>query len=111
MARIDIVRDHPLTQARARVLMKAFAEELANQYGAQYAFEGDRLVFQKGGASGTVELPPGQIHIQGELGFLMSPLKGTMERHIHAFLDDLISKEVAKTTAKKTARKTTKTRG
>ena len=115
MARIDIRREHNLPPARAKQLLEALAHELTSQFGATYSWAGKQMIFEKDGISGTVELQPGQVHIASDLGFLLSPLKPTIERQINAFMDDLLAKEAFKsvrdspkpratTTAKKTSK-------
>lgn len=88
MRSIDITRDHSLTHAQALDLVQAIADDIAEQYGATYEWVDEVLRFQRSGIKGAVHILPKQVHIRAELGFLLAPLRSTIEAHIIQFLDE-----------------------
>lgn len=88
MRSIDITRAHSLTHAQALDLVQAIADDIAEQYGASYEWVGEVLRFERSGIKGAVHILPKQVHIRAELGFLLAPLRSTIEAHIIQFLDE-----------------------
>jgi len=59
----------------------------------RYAWDGDHVDFERPGVSGRMHVDKERISLDVRLGFLLTPLKGAIEREIHAQLDLLIKDE------------------
>jgi putative polyhydroxyalkanoate system protein len=87
MSEIVVRGRHELGLARAKRLAEAMALRLRDDYGGTYAWAGDRLQFDRTGASGRITVKPDAFEVRVEIGFLLSPLRGRIEREIRAFCD------------------------
>ena len=90
MATISIARKHKLTQKKARAVAEKIAKDLDKRFGLDYAWEGDRIAFERPGLSGTMSVGKDKIALDVSLGWLLTPLAPTIEREIEAQLDKLV---------------------
>ncbi len=88
MPRIDIERPHQLSIPEARAVVEQVAVRIREKFGMDGTWQGDRLLFARSGASGTITVGDKAIHVVVELGMLLSPLKGTIEQEIRRRLDE-----------------------
>lgn len=88
MNSIEIRRPHALAHVAAIKLVQSIAEDLAEQYDAEYEWDGDSLRFKRSGIKGAIHILPKEVHLRAELGFFFIPLRSTIEAHIIKFLDD-----------------------
>jgi putative polyhydroxyalkanoate system protein len=88
MSEIVVRRHHELGLARAKRLAETIARRLREDYGGTYAWTGDHLQFERTGASGRITVKPDRVEVRVEIGFLLSPLRGRIERKIRAFCDE-----------------------
>jgi putative polyhydroxyalkanoate system protein len=89
MATIRIARAHALSHAKARAAAERLARDLQKRYALDCAWDGDDVNFQRPGLSGRMHVGKQEISLEVTLGFLLSALKPTIEREIHAELDRL----------------------
>jgi putative polyhydroxyalkanoate system protein len=87
MSTIHIQREHNLSPDKLHQNVDELAEELKHKLSAETRWDGDTLHFSRTGASGTIKLHPTQLDIRIKLGTLLKPLKGSVERTIHQYLD------------------------
>ena len=92
MSEIVVRRHHDLGLGRAKRLAETMALRLRDDYGGTYAWKGDHLQFERTGASGRITVKPDAVEVRVEIGFLLSPLRGRIEREIRAFCDELFGK-------------------
>ena len=92
MSEIVVRGRHDLGLARAKRLAETMALRLRDDYGATYAWKGDHLQFERTGASGRITLKPEAFEVRVEIGFLLSPLRGRIEREIRLFCDEQFGK-------------------
>ncbi len=85
MSEIVVRGHHALGLARAKRLAERMALRLRDDYGGTYAWVGDHLQFERTGASGRITVKPDAFEVRVEIGFLLSPLRGRIEREIRAF--------------------------
>ncbi len=85
-------RPHGLRLARAKRLAEAIAGRLRDQYGGSYAWEGNTLHFNRTGASGHVTVTRERFEVLVEIGWLLRPFQGIIEREIQAFCDQHLGK-------------------
>ena len=87
MANIDIRRSHRLDPETLRERIDHLAERLQAKFDARCSWEGDRLRFERSGASGYIELTPEAVAVHLKLGLMLRPLKGTIAQTIESYLD------------------------
>jgi putative polyhydroxyalkanoate system protein len=87
VARIHIRKRHQLDRetilARVEELADKFAEELA----AECHWRGERMEFERSGASGFIAVGESSLEIEVRLGMLLSPLRSKIEGSIESYLD------------------------
>ncbi|WP_133511333.1 polyhydroxyalkanoic acid system family protein [Candidatus Thiosymbion oneisti] len=87
MANIRIQRTHKLGTEKARVQVEAFARSLKEELQIDYEWDGNRLIFKRTGASGSLEVGVDSLELDIELGLSLSLLAGTIEKDINKKLD------------------------
>ena len=85
---IVVRRHHDLGLTEARRLAETMALRLRGDYGGSFAWRGDELHFRRTGVSGLVGVTKDSVEIRVELGLLLRPLRGRIEREICAFCDE-----------------------
>lgn len=91
MANIQIKRNHNLGIDNARTEVEKLAEALRSELQADYTWNGNKLLFKRSGASGTIDVGPDYIDLDIKLGMALSLLKGTIEESINNRLDAALS--------------------
>jgi putative polyhydroxyalkanoate system protein len=87
VSRIHIKRNHKLGVADARTQVTEIAESLRKELNADYRWAGNRLHFQRTGASGTIDVGEDYIELDIKLGMALGLLKGKIESAINSKLD------------------------
>lgn len=95
MSIIEIQRHHTLDHDHAIAASDELAKSLSDRFDVNYTWQGDTLTFSRSGAKGKLTVQPHLIHIRMELGFLLRPFKGRIEKEIHDHLDGLIEGDTA----------------
>jgi len=100
MASISIAKAHRLSHKKAKDAAERIARDLKSRFSLEYAWNGDRVDFERPGISGSMHVTKEQIRLDVALGFLLTPLKPAIEREIHAQLDRLLGPRKATKSAK-----------
>jgi putative polyhydroxyalkanoate system protein len=87
MANIRIKRSHRLGLDNARSEVEKIAKSLKSDLQADYQWSGNKLLFKRSGASGTIDVGGNYIDLDIKLGLLLSPMKGQIESSINQKLD------------------------
>lgn len=87
MASIHIERQHNKPVKAAKAAVERVAEHIAERFDVEYAWEGSTLHFQRSGVDGHIEVGRNTVRVVAQLGFLLSALKGPVERAIHEYID------------------------
>ena len=87
MTDIHIERRHQLGLEKARAQVEGIADLLRDELQADCQWSGNKLVFKRPGASGTIDVGSDQIEIDIELGMVLAFLKGAIEERINRRLD------------------------
>jgi putative polyhydroxyalkanoate system protein len=87
MAEIHIKRAHHLGREKARAEVEKLAQLLQSELQAAYRWNGDRLLFERSGASGTIAVGDNFLEIDVKLSLLLTPMKGKIEDSIRTKLD------------------------
>ncbi len=93
MADIEVKRTHGLGLPAARKSAEKMADHLGMKFDLKGRWEGDTLVFQRPGVSGTLAITDRELHLAVTLGFLLKALKGSIERAVHDELDSLFARK------------------
>lgn len=88
MSRIVVQRPHRLSLAGARRVAETIARRLQRDYGGTFAWDGDTLRFSRTGAAGHVAVHKRDVEVLVDVGWLLRPLHGRIEREVHALLDE-----------------------
>ena len=104
MPKICISRTHALSQKQAKEAAEKIARDLKARFALDYTWNADTIQFHRPGVSGALRVKKDCIELDVALGLLLTPLKSSIEREIHAQLDRVVS--AASTSAK--AAKSTK---
>ena len=86
MSRIDIEHTHSRTPAEVRQAVEGIAAKLQERHGLAGTWEGEVLRLDGPGIDGRIEMLPGRVRVQAELGFLFSALQGLVESEIRRVL-------------------------
>jgi putative polyhydroxyalkanoate system protein len=90
MSVIEVTRIHHLSHDDAITAATQLAETLSQKYDVRYSWQGEVLCFKRAGVEGRLEIESDKVHLQMELGLLMRPFSGRIERSIHEHLDNLV---------------------
>ncbi len=87
MPSIRVERQHskPLNAAKAAV--ERVAKNMAERFDVEYEWRGSTLHFERSGVDGHIEVGKHSVLVVANLSFLLSALKGTVERSIHEYID------------------------
>jgi putative polyhydroxyalkanoate system protein len=99
MPTISIARKHRLSHKKAKDAAEQIARDLKSRYSLDYAWNGDRIDFERPGVSGSMHVRKDQIQLDVSLGFLLTPLKPSIEREIRTQLDQLLGDKAKSTKA------------
>lgn len=91
MSVIDIQRSHSLGQEKARSAADALADKLANKFGVQSEWQGDRLTLQHNGINGHLDISNTDLRVRLELGLMLRPFKSKIEDEIETRIDRAIA--------------------
>lgn len=88
MPGIDIKRSHTLPLAQARRKVQRVADHIAAKFDVACEWDGDVLHFRRTGVEGEIRVTHREVHVLAQLGFLLSALRGTVEREVGRYLDE-----------------------
>jgi putative polyhydroxyalkanoate system protein len=91
MSQIHIERSHSLSHEQAREKVDRIAEDLADHYEVDYAWEGDKLGFARSGVNGSIEVQETALIVHVKLGFMAAMFKNAIEHSIEKKLDELLA--------------------
>ena len=86
MPTIDITHAHSRPLAEAKQSVQRVADHIARKFDVACQWEGDVLKFKRSGVDGQIKVGPKQVHVTADLGFLLSALKGPVEREVNRYL-------------------------
>lgn len=93
MANIHIRRKHDLGIESARKRVEQVAKSLESELNAKYEWKGNSLLFQRSGASGTINVGDDRVDLDIKLGMMLSPMKGKIEESVRQKLDAALTQE------------------
>jgi putative polyhydroxyalkanoate system protein len=91
MPTISVAKKHAMSHKKARDVAERIAKDLKQRFALDYAWDGDDVDFERPGVSGRMHVGKDSISLNVQLGLLLTPLKGAIEREIHAQLDKLVT--------------------
>lgn len=90
MPTISIKRRHKLDHKHAKAAAHKIARDLNQRFGLTCEWDGDEVSFDGAGVTGTMHVGKSQISLDVQLSFLLTALKGPIEREINKQLDALL---------------------
>jgi putative polyhydroxyalkanoate system protein len=87
MATMSIAKKHSLSHTKAKEAAQKVADDLRERFSLEYAWRGDSIEFQRPGLTGEMHVGKGEVRLDCRLGFLLSALKGTIEKEVHKEFD------------------------
>ena len=91
MSKIQITREYSLDKNNVRNEIQLLAEKLGSELSVEYSWQEDRLLFNRSGVDGFIELGDGELLLEIKLGMLLTPLKGKIETTIRDYLEQHLS--------------------
>ena len=92
MPAISIKRRHKLDHKKAKAAAQKIAKDLNKRFDLSCHWDGDDVAFERPGLSGTMHVGKNDVELDVQLSFLLTPLKGPIERAIREELDSLFGK-------------------
>ncbi len=92
MPTISIKRRHTLSHTKAKAAADEIARDLNKRFDLAYEWDRDDVSFERPGLSGNMHVGKNVVRLDVQLSFLLTPLKGPIEREIHKELDALFGK-------------------
>jgi putative polyhydroxyalkanoate system protein len=89
MPTISVKRRHKLDHKHAKAAARKIAADLNKRFDLVCRWVGDDVAFERPGLSGTMRVGKSDVQLDVQLSFLMTPLKGPIERAIRDELDNL----------------------
>lgn len=90
MPKVEISHNHKVTAEEARKRIETLNKELGEKYGLTSHWHSDTEAHvERTGAKGTIKIEPTRVHLQLDLSFAMTPLKGTIEKRVKEELERL----------------------
>lgn len=90
MSQINIVRPHSQSHDEILATAEAIAEDMSTQFAIRYHWEDERIIFDRPGVKGHIDVLPDEIRIKARLGLLLVAMKGPIETEVHKQLDKLL---------------------
>jgi putative polyhydroxyalkanoate system protein len=92
MPTISVKRRHKLEHAKAKAAADKIARDLKSRFDLAYEWDRDDVSFERPGLSGNMHVGKNDVRLDVQLSFLLTPLKGPIEREINKELDALFGK-------------------
>jgi putative polyhydroxyalkanoate system protein len=92
MPKFDVEIPHSLALPEVHSRLEKAKGKLETAYGATCTWQGeDRLLVTRKGLQATVNIEPSRLHVDVELGLLLSPLAGSIRNGITKQLSELLA--------------------
>jgi len=93
-ADIRLAQSHALAPQAARAAAQKVADQLVAEYGMCCAWDGDVLLFSRGGVSGRLTLSAQLAQLEISLGFFLKSLVPSIEERIASKMRKIFSDNV-----------------
>lgn len=87
MAALTIVKKHQLSLKEAKAAADKVAQDLRTRFDLEYHWDGDSIAFERPGLAGELRVGREDVRLDCKLGFLLSALKGAIEKEVHKEFD------------------------
>ena len=92
MPKFEVDIPHALEPAEAKQRISAATSKLEKNYGATCTWQGDsELLVTRKGLDARVSIEPSRVHIDLNLGFLLTPLAGAIKAGITKELSGILA--------------------
>ena len=86
MPNIHFQTAHHLSKEGAKQKLQSVADQLKSRLGATTRWQGDTLMFDRAGAKGSIDVTDSDVTVDVDLGMMLTPFKGEIERQIQSQL-------------------------
>ncbi len=87
MPSIEIRRQHTKSMKEAKQAVENVAEKISERFDVEYGWTGNTLNFERSGVNGSIALSKGEVCVTANLSFLLTALRGPIEREINSQID------------------------
>ena len=88
---VDISRSHHMDKATTRRMVEKIAASLRESLHFDYAWEGDRLNFERIGVKGYIDIADHQVRVYVSRSFLLPVSEDWIRKQVEAALDEYIT--------------------
>lgn len=88
MPRIVVERPHSLGREVVREKAEQLAAQLSKEYDIRYRWVGDVIEFRRSGADGKITIDHGQVHVELNLGLMLTVFALRIKNEIERTLDE-----------------------
>jgi putative polyhydroxyalkanoate system protein len=82
MAKFTVAKQHRLTHKKAKDAAQKVADDLKRRFDLNYEWHGDSIEFHRPGLKGKMVVGKDEVHLDCELGFVLSMLRPVLEAEI-----------------------------
>jgi putative polyhydroxyalkanoate system protein len=95
MSKIHVTRSHSIGLEGAREEVERIAQRVQEEFGADYAWDGDTLHFSRSGVHGRITVTEDSLDLTIKLGLLLTAMKGQIEERIVQKIDQRLARHQA----------------
>lgn len=88
MPSIRIQHSHSLSALKAKEAVSKIAERIAQEFNVKASWEDNVLHFRRPGVDGRITIDSNIVHVDADLNFMLTPIKGRVESEIRRYLDE-----------------------
>jgi len=88
MPSIHLSTPHNLGAATARQRVEEVATQIKNRFGVTYNWSGNDLRFNRSGVNGTISVEDKEVTVDAEIGMMLTPFKGEIEKQLRQFMQE-----------------------
>lgn len=93
MAQIDLTHPHAMSQDDAKAAVERVGRDLEDRLDATAQWDGDTLRFERSGASGRIDVRPGEVHVAIELSWWVPVSTDRVRSEAEALLEEHLSQK------------------
>ena len=91
MPSIHLSTPHNLGAATAKKRVEEVATQIKNRFGVAYNWSGNTLQFNRSGVNGTIDVEDKEVTVDAEIGMMLTPFKGEIERQLRDFMEQKLT--------------------
>ena len=93
MAQIDLTHAHTMSKDDAKAAVERVGRDLEDRLDATSQWDGDTLRFERSGASGRIDVRPGEVQVTIDLSWWVPASTDRVRGEAEALLDEHLSRK------------------